>query len=130
MEKNLKRMSNLENEEEIQFWEDLSQGVLRPITCNVSHELLSKFRILKKNILLLLFLFNTVWVIALYSSSFPQLGRFTLNSKPFAIVFLSVYGCLLLLQFVSMVCHRIVSFCHYLARLNKSKPLIETLTNY
>lgn len=119
LDKNLSCTSAL-NKDETSFWESLANGVLRPAP-NIIYqevELRREFRLLKKNVLLALFLVNMVWMILLYSSSLPQLRQYNINTKLFATIFLSVYGGLLLVQFVNMICHRIITFCHYLSKLN------------
>ena len=44
------------------------------------------------------------------------------NPRVLIIVFLGIYGVILLIQFVTMIIHRFVTLAHYIACLNEKLP--------
>ena len=71
---------------------------------------------LRNSVLVVLLLVNLMWIILLYSLEFSRLADYRLESRVFQTVFFAVYGIIIAVQFVALVCHRGVTLVHYLGR--------------
>ena len=76
-----------------------------------------------------LLLINLIWIIILNLFTIKELRKLRISNEFFGLVFLAVYGCVLIVQFLAMLLHRGVTLAHYVARLSQSLPveLTETL---
>ena len=54
--------------------------------------------------------------------TFEELKVLNINPRVLIIVFLGIYGVILLIQFVTMVVHRFITLAHYIAHLNEKLP--------
>ena len=71
----------------------------------------------------LLFLVNIMWIILLYTLEFPELEDYGLDSRGFQLLFLAVYGLIIIVQFITLICHRIVTLVHYLGRIQPNEVI-------
>jgi len=106
-------------EDEEEFWEELVAKKLKPLSTRLTsiEEVKESLKSLRNTILIVLFLLNVMWIITLYSLEFPRLADYNLDPKAMQVLFLAVYGCIILIQFVMMVCHRGVTLIHYFGRI-------------
>ena len=70
-----------------------------------------------------MFLVNLIWLVGLYLLKIAKLESFGLNSNLLGLLFIAVYGLLLVSQFLAMLLHRLVTLAHYIARLNRELPV-------
>ena len=70
-----------------------------------------------------MFLINLIWIVLLYSLTFSELEGFNISPQVLSILFLAVYGLIILVQFVVMLIHRLTTLAHYIARLNQKLPV-------
>ena len=106
-----------ENEEECKFWNDLRENYLKPESDNFNKikELKQKLKDLRNYSLLVLLITNIMWIVFLYTLAFPQLAKYNLPDRAVSLLFLAVFSIILLIQFISMLFHRLVSLLHFLA---------------
>ena len=79
-------------------------------------DLKAMLKTLRNTVLAILLLVNLVWIILLYTLTIPQLVQYGLEPRAFQTVFLLVYGIIIVVQFVTILCHRAVTLAHYLGR--------------
>ena len=114
------------NPDEADFWENLINIKLKPVSVRFQgqiEDLKQSLRSLRNTILALLFLVNIMWIILLYTLDFPELEDYGLDSRGFQLLFLAVYGFIIIVQFITLVCHRIVTLVHYLGRTQPSEVI-------
>ena len=116
-------MTPLEDSE-CAFWEDKVKTTLRPIPEGLTrtNELKHSLNNLRYAVLIGFFLINLIWILLFHMLTFEQLKVINVNPRVLIIVFLSIYGVILLIQFVTMIIHRFVTLAHYIARLNEKLP--------
>lgn len=107
------------DEGETTFWEILIGRKLKPVSSQfTSSEDIHKALLNLRNSTLVIFFFvNISWLILLGYFSFEQLGRFNIDPRVIQIVFLAIYGFLLLIQTLTMLAHRVITLIHYLGRI-------------
>ncbi len=66
-----------------------------------------------------------MWIVLLISLTFWQLELYDIDPRAFQLLFLAVYGLIILIQFFTMLAHRAVTLIHYLGRI---KPREVTVT--
>lgn len=102
------------------FWNAKSiSEVLRPISVHFQGQLKDikqSLRSLRNTVLGVILLVNFMWIILLYSLSFPELEDYGLDRRGFLLLFLSVYSLIIMIQFLALLCHRVVTVIHYLGR--------------
>ena len=110
--------TSLEHEEE-EFWKKLIAKHLKPIPTQLTsmEEVKKSLRNLRNVSLVGLFLVNIMWIIVMYTVKFPQLEIYGFDARAFQLLFLAVYGFIIILQFIGMVCHRGVTLVHYFGRI-------------
>lgn len=97
------------------FWNEKSiSEVLRPISVYFQGQLMIKdikqsLRSLRNTVLDVIFLINIMWIILLYSLSFPELEDYGFDKRGFLLLFLAVHGFIILVQFLALLCHRMVT---------------------
>lgn len=103
---------------ETDFWETLIHRKLKPVTVRFTQidDLKAMLKSLRNVVLAILLLVNLVWIILLYTLTIPQLVQYGLEPRAFQTVFLLVYGIIIVVQFVTILCHRGVTLVHYLGR--------------
>lgn len=105
------------DEQENNFWETLMDK-LKPETVRFTpiDDLKANLKSLRNSVLAILLLVNLMWIILLYTLEFSQLIDYGLESRAFQTLFLAVYGIIIVVQFVTLLCHRSVTLVHYLGR--------------
>ena len=105
---------------ERQFWEAKVKNTLRPIPEGLTRtdELKNSLKNLRNTALIRIFLINLIWIMLYLMLTFEELKLINVNPRVSIIVFLGIYGVLLMVQFVTMVIHRFTTLAHYIARLN------------
>ena len=112
------------NPEEADFWIGLIHRNLKPVSIRFQgqvEDLKKSLLSLRNAVLAGLFLVNIVWIILLYTLEFPELQDYGLDSRGFQLLFLAVYGFIIVVQFITLVLHRIVTLIHYFGRLQPSE---------
>ena len=114
------------------FWnqEDIRK-VLKPVSVHFQgqvKDLKQSLRSLRNTALGVLFLVNIMWIVLLYSLSFPELENYGLDKRGVQLLFLAVYSFVIIVQFVALVCHRLVTLVHYLGR-TKPEEVIKRYRN-
>ena len=120
------------SEEETLFWnrKDINK-VLKPVSVHFQGQvknLKQSLRSLRNTALSVIFLVNIMWIVLLYSLSFPELEDYGLDKRGFQLLFLAVYSFIIFVQFVALVCHRVVTLVHYLGR-TKPEEVIKRYRN-
>ena len=130
------RIDNLSDKDispkEETFWkqEDIRK-VLKPVSVHFQgqvKDLKQSLRSLRNTALGVLFLVNIMWIVLLYSLSFPELENYGFDKRGFQLLFLAVYSFVIIVQFVALVCHRLVTLVHYLGR-TKPEEVIKRYRN-
>ena len=108
---------------ETDFWETLIHRKLKPVTVRFTQidDLKATLKGLRNTVLAILLLVNLVWIILLYTLTIPQLVQYGLEPRAFQTVFLAVYGIIIIVQFMTILCHRAVTLVHYLGRTQPSE---------
>ena len=120
------------NKDEARFWEGLIEHTLKPVTIRFTQigSIQQALRSLRNMVLILLLLVNCMWIILLFTLDFPQLTDYGLDPRGFQLLFLAVYGFIIIVQFITLLCHRAVTVVHYLGRIKPSEvtlpEIIET----
>ena len=114
------------------FWnqEDIRK-VLKPVSVHFQgqvKDLKQSLRSLRNTALGVLFLVNIMWIVLLYSLSFPELENYGIDKRGFQLLFLAVYSFVIIVQFVALICHRLVTLVHYLGR-TKPEEVIKRYRN-
>lgn len=105
--------------EEKAFWDKHLSAELKPVTVRLqqaSKEIGQKLKDLRNATLALILLVNILWIILLYTVTFPQLVKYNLPEKAFQLLFLAVYGIIIIVSFFAMLAHRFVMLMHFLGR--------------
>ena len=111
--------------EEVAFWMYRIDHVLYPTPDSLTQadtlrdDLLS----LRNSAIMAMLLINLIWLVGLYLLKITKLESFGLNSNLLGLLFIAVYGLLLVSQFCAMLLHRLVTLAHYIARLNRELPV-------
>ena len=112
------------NPEEADFWIGLIHRNLKPVSIRFQghvENLKRSLQSLRNGVLAGLFLVNIMWIVLLYTLEFPELQDYGLDSRGFQLLFLAVYGFIIIIQFITLIFHRIVTLIHYLGRLQPSE---------
>ncbi len=120
------------NEEEKQFWKELIVKKLKPVSTQLTsiEEVKASLRTLRNNVLVLLFLINIMWIIALYTVEFPRLSDYGIDPRAFQLLFLFVYGFIIVVQFLMMICHRGITLVHYFGRVRPVHVVVPLLDDF
>lgn len=120
------------NEEEEQFWKDLIVKKLKPVSTQLTsiEEVKQSLKSLRNSVLVVLFLVNIMWIIALYTVSFPRLADFGIDPRAFQLLFLFVYGFIIIIQFLMMICHRGITLVHYFGRIKPYLVVVPELEEF
>ena len=113
------------DDEEFKFWERMVNTVLKPIPENLTqaNQLRSDLKFLRNYALIAMLLINMMWLILLSIFTFSELQDIGLSANILGLLFLAVYGILIMIQFLGMIVHRVVTLSHYIARLNQNLPI-------
>ena len=106
------------------FWKKKVETTLRPIPEGLTrtNELKHSLNNLRYAVLIGIFFINLIWILLFHTFTFEELKVINVNPQVLIIVFLGIYGVILLIQFVTMIVHRFVTLAHYIARLNEKLP--------
>ena len=115
-------ISDLKNTDktECDFWMDLIHRTLKPVSVRFQgqiQDMKDSLRSLRNTALGVILLVNIMWIVLLYTLNFPELEDYGLDSRGFQLLFLFVYGFIIIVQFITLLCHRIVTLMHYLGRI-------------
>lgn len=104
---------------ETRFWTDLINRTLKPVPLQFTQnkDVQKSLESLRNSTLALLLLVNLMWIVLLASLEFWQLRQFGIDPRAFQLLFLVVYGFIILVQFFTMIAHRCVTLIHYLGRV-------------
>jgi len=111
------KLHNADDGEEWEFWEELREICLLPeqAAFNQSGELVEKLGDLRDTTLLVLTVSNVLWLT--FMVTIMEQTRLELLGTSFAsLAFLIVYGVVLIMQFLSMIWHRMETAVHFIAR--------------
>ena len=114
------------DKEEADFWTNLIHQGLKPVSVRFQgqvEDLKQSLRSLRNGTLAVLFLVNIMWIVLLYTLEFPELEDYGLESRGFQLLFLAVYGFIIIVQFLTLICHRIVTLVHYLGRIQPDEVI-------
>ena len=109
----------IKEDEETKFWSDILTKELKPVTVRLqqtSKEIGQKLDSLRNSTLAIILLVNIMWLLLLYTVTFPQLGTYGLTDRAFQLLFLGIYGIIIILSFVAMVLHRFIMLMQFLGR--------------
>ena len=98
------------------FWQTLLGSQLKPVTVELqksSKEIGHKLKTLRNSALTIILLINIMWIILFYTVTLPQLENYKLPKKAFQLLFLAVYGLIILASFVAMVFHRLLMLIQF-----------------
>ena len=104
---------------ECSFWKNIVSKELKPVTVRfqqASKDIAQKLKSLRNMILAILLLINIMWIVLLYTVTFPQLEEYDLPVKSFQLLFLAVYGLIIFVSFIALLAHRLVMLMHFLGR--------------
>ena len=120
-------MTPLHSSEESTFWKGLIKDKLKPVRVQLTQtkDLKQQLKSLRNTVLAILLLVNLMWIILLYTLSFPRLSDFDLPERTFSLVFLAVYGIIVVVQFLTLICHRVVTLIHYLGRIKPEEIIAQ-----
>ena len=106
-------------EGEVDFWNDLIKRKLKPVSQKFteSKSVQKSLESLRNSTLALLLLVNLMWIVLLSSLTFWQLQIYEIDPRAFQLLFLAVYGIIIVIQFFTMLAHRAVTLIHYLGRI-------------
>ena len=114
------------NDKEDDFWSNLIHRTLKPISVRFQgqiEDMKTSLRGLRNATLGVVFLINIMWIVLLYTLTFPELEDYGLDSRGFQLLFLLVYGFIIVVQFFTLICHRIVTLVHYLGRIQPDEVI-------
>ena len=102
---------------EHQFWEGLRQTCLLPETAGFGAvaELKEKLEELRDSTIMVFAIANAIWIILLMTL-IKETHLKVLGTNVLGLIFLCIYGFLVVLQFITLLWHRGVTACHVLAR--------------
>ena len=105
-------------DDESTFWEGLLRNELRPVTTHLQHtskeDIGQKLKTLRNSTLTVFLLINIMWIILLFTVKLPQLKSYKLPEKAFQLLFLAVYGFIVLVSFLAMLVHRFLMLVQFL----------------
>ena len=106
-------------EAETNFWRCLIKTTLKPVPQKFLHnaDVQKSLEGLRNFMLALLLLVNLMWIVLLTSMQFWQLEVYNIDPHAFQLLFLGVYGFIIVIQFFTMLAHRGVTLAHYLGKV-------------
>lgn len=107
------------DEVESNFWATLIFHKLKPLSVQLMSvkEVKDSLHQLRNSMLAVLFLVNIMWIVLLYTVQFPRLAFYGIDPRAFQLLFLAVYGFIIVVQFFMMICHRGITLVHYFGRI-------------
>ena len=119
-------MKKLEGNE-CDFWMEKIATTLQPIPERLTgiDDLKKRLTNLRNGAVIGMFFINLIWIMLFLTLTFQELETLNINPQVLIVVFIGVYGVILLIQFITMVIHRFVTLAHYIARLNEKLPVVD-----
>ena len=108
-----------EEDEETEFWSNILSKELKPVTVQLqqeSKEIGQKLKSLRNTTLAIILLVNIMWLVLLFTVTFPHLEAYGLTDRVFQLLFLGIYGIIILLSFVAMLLHRFIMLMQFVGR--------------
>ncbi|XP_052242756.1 uncharacterized protein LOC127852809 isoform X2 [Dreissena polymorpha] len=104
--------------EEEEFWQTLQNLCLLPQSTayGLEEDLKRDLRELRNKWIFILAVFNTLWMVLIYTLSDQGKLLSVASSNPVGLVVLVVFSFVLFIQFIAMIIHRITTATHFLAR--------------
>lgn len=120
------------DDNESTFWDDLICRKLKPVSLKFTQnkDVHKSLESLRNSVLALLLLVNLMWIVLLSSLTFWQLQEYNIDPRAFQLLFLAVYGFIILIQFCTMLAHRAVTLIHYLGRVKPREISVNPWQNY
>lgn len=117
---------------ESEFWNQLISRKLKPVSQKFTQikDIQKSLQSLRNYTLAVLLLVNVMWVIFLSTLQFYQLQEYGIDPRAFQLLFLAVYGFILVVQFFTMLAHRGVTLVHYLGRVKPREVTINPWSKY
>ena len=112
--------------QEAEFWEHLIHRTLKPVSVRFQgqiEDMKNSLRALRNTTLGVVLLVNIMWIVLLYTLEFPELADYGLDTRGFQLLFLAVYGFIIIVQFFTLLCHRIITLMHYLGRTQPNEVI-------
>ncbi|XP_032230762.2 uncharacterized protein LOC5506512 [Nematostella vectensis] len=109
--------SNQDDGMEFKFWKGLREACLLPESAifGAVTELKEKLEDLRDSILMVFAMTNAIWMILMVTlTKTPQLK--VLGTDALGLAFLAIYGFIIVLQFLTLIWHRLSTWCHMIAR--------------
>ncbi len=115
---------------EYKFWKLLIKEKLKPVSQKFTQvkDVQKSLESLRNLILSVLLLMNLMWIVLLSSFTFYELQDYSFDPRAFQLLFLAVYGLIIVIQFFTMIAHRLVTFIHYLGRVRPREVLVRPWT--
>ena len=117
---------------ESEFWKQLISRKLKPISSKFTQikDIHKSLQSLRNATLAMLLLVNLMWIVLLTSLTFWQLQKYNIDPRAFQLLFLAVYGFIIIVQFFTMLAHRGVTLVHYLGRVKPREVSVNAWRNY
>lgn len=117
---------------ESEFWKQLIGRKLKPVSQKFTQikDIQKSLQNLRNSTLAILLLVNLMWIVLLSSLQFWQLERYNIDPRAFQLLFLAIYGFILIIQFFTMLAHRGVTLVHYLGRVKPREVSVNPWRNY
>jgi len=111
---------------EYDFWRRLIKMKLKPVAQKFTQvkDVQKSLENLRNLVLAVLLLMNLMWIVLLFSLDFWQLQKYNVDPRAFQLMFLFVYGLIIVIQFFTMIAHRAVTLIHYLGRVKPREVLV------
>lgn len=125
---NTDAVADNDDDKEVKFWKKILNKELKPVTVHLqqaSKEIGQKLKSLRNSTLTIMFIINMMWIILLYTVTLPQLVKYGLPDRAFQLLFLAVYGVIVLVSFVAMLMHRFLMLIHFLGRPEVLKEAVQ-----
>ena len=111
--------------EEVEFWNrDDIHKVLKPTSVHFQgqvKDLKQSLQSLRNTALGVTFLVNIIWIVLMYSISLPEFENYGFNKRGIQLLLLAIYSIVIAVQFIALICHRVVTMVHYLGSLKPDK---------
>ena len=101
------------------FWSMLTQGVLKPEVVHAnSDDLKGKLDNLRNTTIIAMLIINVMWMALLLSINVAFSEQFGIRQSALPVLFVVLYFCIILIQFICLVAHRIETLIHIIAHTN------------
>lgn len=117
---------------ESEFWKNIINRKLKPVSQKFTQvkDIHKSLQSLRNSALAILLLVNLMWIVLLSVLTFTQLEQYKIDPRAFQLLFLAIYGFILLIQFFTMIAHRGVTLVHYLGRVKPREVSVNPWRNY